>query len=372
MKKPICILILLSFLFNTNAQQFEGIIKFENTVIYKNEKDSIKYTQEDELMREKFGVSPNDHKAYKAEAYLKKDSCLVVKYYFQPDTPDFYVLNAGGKVVDINLKTGRQLEYKYYFKFRYPPYKIKKKVRNILGYDCTLYKAENETIRSEIWVAHKLNVDTSQKAFSHFMHNGKMILEQTSYAKLPRITRQTKAVEIKEQKINKIFIRIKEYAKLDDTKRMYADIEENANVNVSPIKVGDIMPELHYREVKDLDLKSLGQFKGNGKFLMLEFWGTWCAPCLYLTPKVKEFAESNKQKLDLLSINWGDRTYKRVLDLIKEKEMNWNHGFGTKKLMSTLNPTGYYPMMVLLDDDFKVLLIGNPGTELDEATKLIK
>lgn len=124
---------------------------------------------------------------------------------------------------------------------------LKSKVKTILGYDCTLYKAENDKYRNEIWVANNLNVDNSQKAFAHFMHKGKVILEQTHFAKLPRITTQTKALEIKEQKINQIFTRIKEYAILNDTEKMYADIKENVNVNIPPIKVGDKLPELHYR-----------------------------------------------------------------------------------------------------------------------------
>lgn len=52
--------------------------------------------------------------------------------------------------------------------------------------------------------------------------------------------------------------------------------------------------------------------------------------------------------------------------------MNWNHAFGTKKLVDVLNPSKKFPTMVLLNDDLKVLLIGNPGNKLDEALKLIK
>lgn len=327
----------------TAAQSFEGLIKFENSIIFKNKKDSSKHAKDSKRIREAFGMSPGDYDSYNSEAFIKTDSCLLVKYYFQPDTPDFYIISIKDKAFSIKLESGKEYEYNYYFKKFFPPFKKKNKVKTILGYECTLYRGEDDKQRNEIWVANNLKADTGLEAFAHYMYNGSVILEQTHYAKVPRFKAHTIVTEIIEQPIDNIFQRVKEYEKIDDREKMYADIEQNEALDSLPIKIGDILPNIYYRDVNTLTIKSLDNFKGNGKYLMLEFWGTWCAPCLKASPKIKEFYSANSALLDLLSFNWGDRTYNRVLELISKKEMNWNHAFGTKKLINMLNPPPHVP-----------------------------
>ncbi|MDF1549389.1 MAG: hypothetical protein P1P88_16310, partial [Bacteroidales bacterium] len=225
MRKLLLILICLYTIVSLSAQTFEGLIKFENKRTFKNKKDSVKNAEDSKRIREAFGMSPGDYDSYNSEAFIKTDSCLLVKYYFQPDTPDFYIISIKDKAFSIKLESGKEYEYNYYFKKFFPPFKKKNKVKTILGYECTLYRGEDDKQRNEIWVANNLKAATGLEAFAHYMYDGSVILEQTSYAKLPRFTTDTKATEIRERPIDNIFQRVKEYAKLDDREKMYAEIK---------------------------------------------------------------------------------------------------------------------------------------------------
>jgi len=51
--------------------------------------------------------------------------------------------------------------------------------------------------------------------------------------------------------------------------------------------------------------------------------------------------------------------------------INLNHAFGSEIFLKVMNPPLRYPTMVLLDDEMKVLLIGNPHMDMDKLNELV-
>jgi len=68
---------------------------------------------------------------------------------------------------------------------------------------------------------------------------------------------------------------------------------------------------------KEFDIKSL-----RGKYVLIDFWGIWCGPCVAEMPQVKEFQEKHKDKLVVLGINSGD-TKEKIQNFINEKGYDW-------------------------------------------------
>ncbi|WP_083191606.1 TlpA disulfide reductase family protein [Formosa haliotis] len=73
---------------------------------------------------------------------------------------------------------------------------------------------------------------------------------------------------------------------------------------------------------KEFDIKSL-----RGKYVLIDFWGIWCGPCVKEMPEVKAFQEKYKDKLVVLGINSGD-SKEKIQKFVDE------NGYAWKQLMS--------------------------------------
>ncbi len=68
------------------------------------------------------------------------------------------------------------------------------------------------------------------------------------------------------------------------------------------------------------------QLSGNqGKYILLDFWGSWCGPCLGELPTLKEaYAQFRGETFEIVSIDVGE-PLSRMLPFIEENELNWTH-----------------------------------------------
>lgn len=92
-----------------------------------------------------------------------------------------------------------------------------------------------------------------------------------------------------------------------------------------------------------------------GKYVLLDFWGTWCGPCMTGMPSIKALKDDNINKLEIIGIA-KDKKEKWLAE-IKKGNMNWIHilnGDGEENFVSKFNITGY-PTKILIDPNGKVL-----------------
>ncbi|WP_372937843.1 redoxin family protein [Seonamhaeicola sp.] len=69
-----------------------------------------------------------------------------------------------------------------------------------------------------------------------------------------------------------------------------------------------------------------------GKYVLIDFWGIWCGPCVAEMPEVKAFQEKYKDKLVVVGINSGD-TKEKIQKFVEKNGYNW------QQLMSDKNNT---------------------------------
>lgn len=102
----------------------------------------------------------------------------------------------------------------------------------------------------------------------------------------------------------------------------------------------------------------------SGKYIVLEFWATWCGPCIAAVPHMNEL-QSKVNDPDLMFISMTDESVakiKRTLEKIDfksavvtdlTKQTHVNYGDGKEGLEA-------YPMTVLIDNQGIVKWIGEP------------
>ena len=139
---------------------------------------------------------------------------------------------------------------------------------------------------------------------------------------------------------------IKEYPWLTDAKKAKESILTNIQM-ASKVQAGKPVPAISYPDANG-KLHGLEAYKG--KYLLIDFWASWCGPCRAAIPKVKELYNEYKAKgFDVLSISIDDSNdaWRKAM---KEESMPWEQLLSPDKdkTMKQFQFSGI-PTMYLID-----------------------
>ena len=99
-----------------------------------------------------------------------------------------------------------------------------------------------------------------------------------------------------------------------------------------------------------------------GKHRLIDFWGTWCIPCVREMPKLKQLYEKYKRDLIIIGVaNDNYQTWKAFLD---KNTYTWIQLFDQEpmKLSNRLN-IEVYPTKYLLDRSGHIIMIFKDSDE---------
>ena len=108
--------------------------------------------------------------------------------------------------------------------------------------------------------------------------------------------------------------------------------------------------------LEDIDGNLLTLSSLRGKYVMLDFWGSWCGACIKSFPHLKAFYEQHHNKLEIIGIACHD-TKEKWNAAVKRHELPWLHvlnGEGTNDV-AELYGVQAYPTYVLIAPDGKVV-----------------
>lgn len=100
---------------------------------------------------------------------------------------------------------------------------------------------------------------------------------------------------------------------------------------------------------------SLADFKG--KYIALDFWGTWCSPCVSGMPKMKEYHDKYKDKVVFIGIANNEKEEKWK-SFLQDNGYDWVQLLENKtdKTHVAYGVTGF-PTKFLLDKDYNIVEI---------------
>jgi len=131
-----------------------------------------------------------------------------------------------------------------------------------------------------------------------------------------------------------------------ETAKKIADAEKK-------VVEGTQAPEFRLKSIEGKDV-NLSDFKG--KYIVLDFWGSWCYWCIKGIPDMKAYYDKYKDKLEFIGIACRDKD-QAWREAVKKYNLNWVQLFNnTGTDVPVLYGVNGYPTKFVLDKDHKVVL----------------
>jgi RNA polymerase sigma factor (sigma-70 family) len=150
---------------------------------------------------------------------------------------------------------------------------------------------------------------------------------------------------------------------------------EPAPVSVHPLQLGDTAPDF---AVKTLDGKALKLADFKGKFVLLDFWATWCAPCVAELPNLKMVHDTlaTDPRFAMVSLSLDERPA-HLKFFVSSQKIPWPQAFiGPDSRIAAAFDATAIPATFLIGPDGKILATNLRGekvkTTVAEALKRYK
>ena len=138
---------------------------------------------------------------------------------------------------------------------------------------------------------------------------------------------------------------------------------------------GSMAPDFTLMDIngQPLALSSL-----RGKWVIIDFWGSWCKWCIKGIPEMKEYYAKYNSKMEILGVDCND-TVEKWKNAVKEHELPWLHVYWDKDDENCDNPLALYevrgfPTKVVVDPEGKVakIIVGEDPAFYDYLDEVLK
>ncbi|MBU3713635.1 MAG: AhpC/TSA family protein [Ferruginibacter sp.] len=349
MKRLLTLTVLSIFCFNSFSQDKSYVINFSIPDMKSGQKIEL-YSYDDES--EIATVQP---KGSTAQLKFTGQDYVFAYVKFPPKKGSYYVFLEPG-VYNVNFKYKDMGEYG--FKIRIDGSKSNEELQNYtdsLFYNFDLYKDEKDPDQKKI---------LKEKIVSNITSVVKK--NPGSFCSAMVITEINKFFEENPSDLNNIYSLFNNKVKQSAYGEKISKLIEKEKM----MSMGKVFPSFQMKDVNNNNFE-LSQLKG--KYVLLDFWASWCRPCREENPNVKEAYETykgNNFTIVGISLDEDEQDWK---DAIKSDDLTWYHVSdlaGWKNKLAKEYLIESIPFNILLDPSGKIIAKDLRGINLFKTLRL--
>jgi thiol-disulfide isomerase/thioredoxin len=136
----------------------------------------------------------------------------------------------------------------------------------------------------------------------------------------------------------------------------------NEKIKNSSLQIGSEAPS--FEEIDIISNEAINLSDNSSKFILLNFWATWCAPCVANIPEVVKLKQKYSDKLEIIFISQDDEP-KIVIDFMERRGWEWPINIMITEKMQVNYNVKSLPHYYLINPERKIIY----NTKIDTSNE---